>query len=124
MFFSIYGSAFCSQDISTFAELGRVYSLQPETLDTDPATGDAVRHATPGTRPRDSLDVRLVSAEAELTGARQLIKFLETQVEDLRGDRDGWQQQAEAAQRLLTHAREAAAPPAPARPWWKWRLAG
>ena len=64
-------------------------------------------------------------AEAELDGARLLIKTLQDQLEDIRSDRDGWRQQAEAAlrqaesaQRLLTDDREAAAP----RPWWK-RLA-
>ena len=47
-------------------ELGRVYELAT-------ATGDVAHHATP----RNTLDARLASAEGELTGARQLIKFLE-----------------------------------------------
>jgi excisionase family DNA binding protein len=46
-------------------ELARVYELAT-------VTGDVVHHATT----RDTLDVRLVSAEGELTGA-ELIKFLE-----------------------------------------------
>ncbi|MCP4383680.1 MAG: hypothetical protein GY798_20070 [Hyphomicrobiales bacterium] len=61
--------------------------------------------------------------QAEFVGDRQIIKFLEDQVEDLRsdrddlrGDRDGWRQQAETAQRLLTHARETTAAPEPVRP--------
>ena len=53
--------------------LARVYELATATPVTVPATGDVVHHATP----RDTLDVRLASAEGELTGARQLIKFLE-----------------------------------------------
>lgn len=59
---------------------------------------------------------------AGFTGERgQLIEVLKAQVEDLRGDRDGWRQQAEASQRLLTHVQQV---PEPAlRPWWK-RLAG
>ena len=107
------------------AELGRVYDIKAETPDTVTPTGDVVRHATLSARPRDTLDIRLASVEAELIGARQLIKFLESQVEDLRGDRDGWRQQAETAQRLLTHVREAATSTvaSPSRPWWK-RLAG
>ena len=80
------------------AELGRVYDIKAETPETVTATGDVVHQATPAARPRDPLDVRVATAEAELTGARQLIKTLEAQVEDLRGDRDGWRQQAEMAQ--------------------------
>jgi hypothetical protein len=37
---------------------------------------------------------------------------LENQIDDLRRDRDGWRQQAEASQRLLTDARKSA--------WWTW----
>jgi hypothetical protein len=66
-------------------------------------------------------------AEAELSGARLMIKTLQEQLEDTRSDRDGWRKQAEAAlrqaentQRLLTDDREAAAL---GRPWWQ-RLAG
>jgi hypothetical protein len=110
------------------AELGRVYTLKTETPDTPAtvtATGDVVHQATPAETPRDPFEVRLASVEGELTGARQLIRFLEEQAEDLRRDRDGWRQQAETTQRLLTHARETAIVPAaaPSRPWWK-RLAG
>ena len=47
-----------------------------------------------------------VAVEAELVGARQLIAFLKTQVDDLRSDRDGWRQQAEATQRLLAYVQE------------------
>jgi hypothetical protein len=46
-----------------------------------------------------------VVLEAELVGARALIELLKVQVDDLRGDRDGWRNQAEAAQRLLAHDR-------------------
>lgn len=107
------------------AELARVYSLKTETPATGTATGDVVHQATPAKTPRDPFEVQLAGVEGELTGARQLIRFLETQAEDLRRDRDGWRQQAETAQRLLTHAREVATLPAAAspRPWWR-RLAG
>jgi hypothetical protein len=37
---------------------------------------------------------------------------LENQIDDLRRDRDGWRQQAEASRRLLTDARKSA--------WWTW----
>jgi len=107
------------------AELGRVYTVKAETPATVTATGDVVHQATSAEPPRDPFEVRLAGVEGELTGARALIQFLETQAEDLRRDRDGWRQQAETAQRLLTHAREATIAPAasPPRPWWK-RLAG
>jgi len=107
------------------AELARVYSIKAETPATGTATGDVVHRATPAETPRDSFEVRLAAGEGELTGARPLIRFLEEQAEDLRRDRDGWRQQAETAQRLLTHVRESAIAPAAAspRPWWK-RLAG
>lgn len=58
---------------------------------------------------------------AELMGARQLIHFLETQVSDLRQDRDAWRQQAERlalAAPVITPA-----PATSARPWWR-RMAG
>jgi len=92
------------------AELSRVYEIDPETSATVAANRHAVRHATPAVTPD-------VATQAELTGARHLIEMLKAQVDDLRGDRDGWRQQAEATQRLLTQT----APPV--RPWWK-RLAG
>jgi hypothetical protein len=60
--------------------------------------------------------------EAELVGARALVRLLETQVEDLRRDRDGWRSQAEASQRLLVYDRDSRAlvvSPTPSRPWWK-----
>ena len=56
------------------ADLARVYELATATPVTVPATGDVVHHAAP----RDTLDVRLVSAEGEPTWAEgSLSKFLE-----------------------------------------------
>jgi excisionase family DNA binding protein len=99
------------------AELHRVYPLG-ETAQGVSETGSVRQDATGAVAPGTPV------LQAELTGARQLIGFLEAQAEDLRRDRDGWRQQAETAQRLLTDARPAAAaPPTPARPWWR-RLAG
>ena len=118
------------------AELSRVYEITvggggglvtPETA-TEPVSGrfdETIRNPSRNAASETPAAV----LQAELVGARQLIDFLKAQVEglrgdveDLRGDRDGWRQQAETAQRLLTHSRETASPPA-RRPWWK-RLAG
>jgi hypothetical protein len=96
------------------AELSRVYEIKSETPETVTATRSVVHHATPTVTPD-------ATTQVELTGARQLIELLKVQVEDLRGNRDGWRQQAEASQRLLTHVQQV---PEPAlRSWWK-RLAG
>jgi len=96
------------------AELGRVYEIKSETPETVTGTRPVVHHTTPAVTPA-------ATTQVELTGARQLIDLLKAQVEDLRGDRDGWRQQAEASQRLLTHVQ--ASEPAVSRSWWK-RLAG
>jgi excisionase family DNA binding protein len=111
------------------SELSRVYEMKTGTeveggtpeMATEPVSrgsGETIRNPSRNAPENPSAAI----LQAELAGARQLIKFLEEQVEDLRGDRDGWRQQAETAQRLLTHARERAVP-TPMRPWWK-RLAG
>ncbi len=111
------------------AELHRVYPLgetpqgvsEPGSATPLPGTPE-----TPARTLRNALDGPSTGVlQAELAGARQLIEFLKSQVEDLRGDRDGWRRQAETAQRLLTDGRASPVSPAPASrpPWWK-RLAG
>jgi excisionase family DNA binding protein len=105
------------------AELARVFDVATATPETGTATGNVVHQATPGATPATPAADTL---QAELAGVRQLLKYLEAQVDDLRHDRDGWRQQAEAAQRLLTHSQAAVPSPvaaAPARAWWQ-RLAG
>jgi hypothetical protein len=75
---------------------------------------------TPSSGPRKGSDGPSTAASLlaiELVGAHQLIDFLKAQVEDLRGDRNGWRRQAEAAQRLFTDERAPA--PVSTRPWWK-----
>jgi len=96
------------------AELGRVYEIKAETPETVSATRPVAHHTTPTVTPDDA------AIQTELTGARQLIELLKSQIEDLRGDRDGWRQQAEASQRLLTHVQQVPEPTS--RSWW--RLAG
>jgi hypothetical protein len=104
------------------AELHRVYEVvvTSETGETaegrsDETTRNSLR--TPA--------VLMAVLEAELAGARQLVRLLETQVDDLRRDRDGWRSQAEAAQRVLTDGRAMVVSPATTAtvtkptPWWK-----
>ena len=91
------------------AELARVYDVTPETgTATVSDTVTAVHHATPQ---RDSGATGV--PEAEPKGARELIRMLETQlvelrkdrdtqISDLREDRDQWRETANSAQRLLT----------------------
>ena len=119
------------------AELSRVYDIKVGTRETVAATGGVVHQATPPGHPDDVL--KLAAAEGELVGAREMINHLKTQIDDLRSDRDGWRQQSEAVQRVLTYVSPQAAPqpqpspqppriakaaPAPRRSWWKFSLAG
>jgi hypothetical protein len=101
------------------AELCRVYEVTVTGETAEGGSGETIRNPE-GT----------VVLEVELTGARALIRLLETQVEDLRRDRDGWRSQAEASQRLLTHDIDgralvvsSATMARPSRRWWK-RLVG
>lgn len=56
--------------------------------------------------------------QGELDRARQLIKSLQDQVDNLTSDRDSWQQQAEEIQQILVRDRKAiTAPPRPS--WWR-----
>jgi hypothetical protein len=104
------------------AELHRVYEVVVTSETTETAEGRSDETT------RNSLRtpaVLMAVLEAELAGARQLVRLLETQVEDLRRDRDGWRSQAEAAQRVLTDGRAMVVSSATgvtrprSRPWWK-----
>ena len=89
------------------AELFRVYP-------PDVAAQRSARQGLARGRPDGATEVstsaegisRVAVQEAELAGAQQLIGFLRTQIDDLRSDRDGWRQQAEATQRLLANVQE------------------
>lgn len=113
------------------SELSRVYQMTagdmsegtPETASEPVSRGSGETIRNPSRNAPEPLSAAAAVLQAELGGARQLIALLEAQVEDLRGDRDGWRQQAETAQRLLTYEREKTSPPTPARQWWR-RLAG
>ena len=103
------------------SELARVYEIQPATLETGPATGNAVHQATPGAgqgvtpaTPDVEMLTHYAALEAELKGLRDMVT-------ELRQSRDAWQQQAERATTAL-------AAPSRSEPvrlaWWPWRRAG
>ena len=82
------------------AELARVYSVKVET----PATGDAtvatVHQATPE---RDGGDTGALRVEVEVLRAQ--LDMMREHAAELRHQRDGWQNAAEASQRLLADQR-------------------
>lgn len=82
------------------AELSRVYTVKVETPATGAVTGAAVHQATPERDPGDTLALR-----AEIEGLKAQLALMREHAGELRDQRDGWQHQAEAAQRLLADQR-------------------
>lgn len=75
------------------AELARVYGdRSAQRTSTDAAGQDTPADATAALR-------------AELEGLRAVVAVMRDQLEDTKAQRDGWQRQAEAAQRLLADSR-------------------
>ncbi len=87
------------------AELTRVYSVKPETLETPSQPVSAVHHATPTVIP--DVTARLAALEAEVGGLKALL-------DEVKQARDDWKDQA---------ARLALSGPVadPSRSWWSWR---
>jgi hypothetical protein len=79
------------------AELSRVYTVKVETPATGAATGVPVHRETPERDPGDTLALR-----AEIEGLRAQLALMREHADELRHQRDGWQNQAEASQRLLS----------------------
>ena len=111
------------------AELSRVYSVRPETLETVAHTGHVVHHATPqtvtGVTGGDTdVTARLATLEEQVRGLRELL-------EEVKGSRDEWKSQSdlwkEQASRLVhaLPAPKSVTPPEtlPPRAWWQ-RLVG
>lgn len=88
------------------AELSRVYTVKVETPATGAVTGAAVHQATPERDPGDTLALR-----AEIEGLKAQLALMREHADELRHQRDGWQNQTESAQRLLADHR-------PVRPRW------
>lgn len=88
------------------AELSRVYTVNVETPATGAVTGAAVHHAPPERDPSDTLALRV-----EIEGLKAQLALMREHADELRHQRDGWQNQAESAQRLLADHR-------PVRPRW------
>jgi hypothetical protein len=81
------------------AELFRVYPPLPEQRN---GSGDEQQYAAPVT----------AALEAEISGLKQVNQILRDQLDDMRGQRDKWEQAAWTALRQLP------APKAPIRSWW------
>ena len=82
------------------AELARVYSVTPAT---GSATGTVVHQATPL---RDTVAIGETPAlRAEIEGLRAQLAMMREHADDLKAQRDSWQKQAEASQRLLVDQR-------------------
>jgi hypothetical protein len=81
------------------AELFRIYPPLPEQRNR---SGEEQQYAAPLT----------AALEAEISGLKQLNQTLRDQLDDVRGQRDKWEQAAQTALRQLP------APKAPARSWW------
>ncbi len=81
------------------AELSRVYEVKPETV---AATGTVVQHATPVGDPDETPILK-----AEIEGLRAQLALMKEHADDLKTQRDSWQHQAEASQRLLADQRPA-----------------
>lgn len=101
------------------AELSRVYRVTVETPATVAATGDVARDATPARDPHATPDTRALEAEIEGLKAQLAImrEYTAQQIDELKHQRDAWQEQATSAQRLLEHQ-------APRRGWFGLRRAG
>lgn len=82
------------------AELARVYSVTAETPATGAATVATVHQATPE---RDGGDT--VALQVEIEVLRAQLDMMREHAAELRHQRDGWQNAAEASQRLLADHR-------------------
>jgi hypothetical protein len=91
------------------AELFRVY---PRNTATVALNGSMKRDATPTATPDETPVLK-----AEIEGLRAQLALMRDQLDDVKSQRDGWQKQAEASQRLL-------ADPRPRRGWFGFRKAG
>jgi excisionase family DNA binding protein len=102
-------SAIRSADTGSYrieqSELGRYLDAVAVTRATA-ETGALTQTATP------SEAAATAALEAEIAGLREVGTLLRAELDDTRAQRDAWQQQAEATQRMLTDATAR-------RPWWR-----
>lgn len=106
----------------------RFPQLQPSTHsgdseNTDGNTVDGHKGDNPADGSGNPVLIQIARLEAELAGARELLKVHREQIDDLRSERDKLLGQVDATHRLLTHHQAQVPAPAEHRPWWK-RLAG
>ncbi len=86
------------------AELFRVF---PRNTVTGSGNSDVKQTATPSQAPFATLETAIENAslKAEIEGLRAMVQQLRDNADDLKQQRDTWQDQAKAAQRLLVDMR-------------------
>lgn len=85
------------------AELFRVYPPKAQRAAQQQMTQYATDNEA--SDPPHSTEVEAAGLRAEVEGLRAQIDLLRDMAEDLKNQRDGWQKQAEASQRLLSDHR-------------------
>lgn len=89
------------------AELHRVFppaAIGPEGSGNGSAESSVGRSATPADTPETL--AKLAALEAEIAGLKSMVQVFRETLDATRADRDAWQRQAEATQRLLTDQRQ------------------
>ena len=86
------------------AELFRVY---PVTAATGSGNGAMKRNATPAPAPDETPEtaVSMARLETEVHGLKAQMELMREQLDDMKIQREKWQDQAQSAQRLLTDMR-------------------
>jgi predicted DNA-binding protein (UPF0251 family) len=86
------------------AELFRVY---PATPATGAGNGAMKRNATPANSPDETPETvaSMARLEAEVHGLKAQMELMREQLDDMKIQREKWQDQAQSAQRLLTDMR-------------------
>lgn len=103
------------------AELSQTYEISIERPATGSGAGDVVPRATGNRHPNETAEMaaRQAALDTEIAGLREIVRRLDDQARDLRGERDAWRVQAENASQaviLLTNQTSH-------KSWWR-RLMG
>jgi len=108
---STISRAITSGKLSVISKNSGSYSIDPAELfrvfpSNASRNGSMGRLATPSETPAQPVQHQDIAVlNAEIAGLKALIIKLEEQISDLKQQRDGWQEQAQASQRLLVDMR-------------------